>query len=247
MSLRTELVDGARVVVIGAGFIGLEVAATATGRGCDVTVLEGLPAPLVRALGATMGTAVAARARAQRRRRALRACRSPASRWPTAACAPWPSPTAARCPPTSCVVGIGVDPAGRLAGRQRCRAARRHRLRRGAVDRVPERVRRGDCARWPNLQFGCTTRRCASSTGRTPPSRAPPRRTTCSRRPPASRPMPYAPGAVLLERPVRQPHPVPRSGRRRRRRAGRGGRRRSRRPVRRAVRPRAAGSAASSA
>ena len=60
MTLRAELVDGARVVVIGAGFIGLEVAATARGRGCTVTVLEGLPAPLVRALGAEMGTAVAA-------------------------------------------------------------------------------------------------------------------------------------------------------------------------------------------
>ncbi|MFT3851811.1 MAG: FAD-dependent oxidoreductase [Ilumatobacteraceae bacterium] len=58
--LRPELVDGARVVVIGAGFVGLEVAATARGRGGDVTVLEGLPAPLVRALGAEMGAAVAA-------------------------------------------------------------------------------------------------------------------------------------------------------------------------------------------
>lgn len=47
-----------RVVVIGAGFIGLEVAATARRRGLDVTVLEGAPAPLIRALGAQMGTAV---------------------------------------------------------------------------------------------------------------------------------------------------------------------------------------------
>jgi NADPH-dependent 2,4-dienoyl-CoA reductase/sulfur reductase-like enzyme len=60
LGLRAELVDGARVVIIGAGFIGLEVAATARGRGCEVTVLEGLPAPLVRALGAEMGAAVAA-------------------------------------------------------------------------------------------------------------------------------------------------------------------------------------------
>jgi len=48
-----------RVVVIGAGFIGLEVAATARSRGLDVTVLEGAAAPLVRALGTEMGTAVA--------------------------------------------------------------------------------------------------------------------------------------------------------------------------------------------
>lgn len=47
-----------RVVVIGAGFIGLEVAATAHQRGLDVTVLEGAPAPLIRGLGDEMGRAV---------------------------------------------------------------------------------------------------------------------------------------------------------------------------------------------
>jgi NADPH-dependent 2,4-dienoyl-CoA reductase/sulfur reductase-like enzyme len=51
---------GAKLVIIGAGFIGLEVAATARKHGAEVTVLEGLPAPLVRALGAEMGRAVAA-------------------------------------------------------------------------------------------------------------------------------------------------------------------------------------------
>jgi NADPH-dependent 2,4-dienoyl-CoA reductase/sulfur reductase-like enzyme len=55
LALREELVDGRRVVVIGAGFIGLEVAATARGRGCEVTVLEGLEAPMIRGLGAEMG------------------------------------------------------------------------------------------------------------------------------------------------------------------------------------------------
>ena len=60
LDLRARLVDETtRVTVIGAGFIGLEVAATAKQRGCVVTVLEGAPAPLMRALGATLGTAVA--------------------------------------------------------------------------------------------------------------------------------------------------------------------------------------------
>ena len=59
MALREQLVPGARLVVIGAGFIGLEVAATARTRGADVTVLEGLASPLIRALGAQMGAAVA--------------------------------------------------------------------------------------------------------------------------------------------------------------------------------------------
>lgn len=63
LDLRARLSRGetpVRVVVIGAGFIGLEVAATARQLGCDVTVLEGAPAPLMRGLGAEMGTAVAA-------------------------------------------------------------------------------------------------------------------------------------------------------------------------------------------
>ncbi len=47
----------ARVVVIGAGFIGAEVAATARQRGLEVTVLEALPVPLARALGPEMGAA----------------------------------------------------------------------------------------------------------------------------------------------------------------------------------------------
>ena len=60
MHLRDLIADGtARVVVIGAGFIGLEVAATARQKGCTVTVLEGAPAPLIRGLGAEMGIAAA--------------------------------------------------------------------------------------------------------------------------------------------------------------------------------------------
>lgn len=59
-ALRAELHEGTRVVVIGAGFVGLEAAATATKRGAKVTVLEGLEAPLVRGLGAEMGAAIGA-------------------------------------------------------------------------------------------------------------------------------------------------------------------------------------------
>jgi NADPH-dependent 2,4-dienoyl-CoA reductase/sulfur reductase-like enzyme len=51
---------GKRVVVIGAGFIGLEVAATARQLDNEVIVLEGGPAPLIRGLGAEMGAAIGA-------------------------------------------------------------------------------------------------------------------------------------------------------------------------------------------
>lgn len=61
VALRSAVTaPGAKLVVIGAGFIGLEVAASARKLGAEVVVLEGLPAPLVRALGPAMGTAVAA-------------------------------------------------------------------------------------------------------------------------------------------------------------------------------------------
>ena len=58
-ALRDALAPDKNLVVIGAGFIGLEAAATAKTKGCNVTVLEGLPAPLIRGLGETMGRAVA--------------------------------------------------------------------------------------------------------------------------------------------------------------------------------------------
>lgn len=49
--LAPELAPGARVVVVGGGFIGCEVAATAVTLGCEVTVVEPLAAPLQRPLG----------------------------------------------------------------------------------------------------------------------------------------------------------------------------------------------------
>lgn len=55
VAVRAALEAGARTVVVGAGFIGSEVAASARKRGLDVTVVEALPTPLVRAVGETMG------------------------------------------------------------------------------------------------------------------------------------------------------------------------------------------------
>ncbi|HEY0643070.1 MAG TPA: FAD-dependent oxidoreductase, partial [Nocardioides sp.] len=56
MALRAELLNGLpRVVVIGAGFIGAEVASTAHRLGLHVTVVEALDVPLERQLGPEMG------------------------------------------------------------------------------------------------------------------------------------------------------------------------------------------------
>lgn len=62
-ALRSRLLEvgeGARVVVVGAGFIGAEVAATCAGLGCRVTVLEAMPVPLEPAVGQQIGGALGA-------------------------------------------------------------------------------------------------------------------------------------------------------------------------------------------
>jgi NADPH-dependent 2,4-dienoyl-CoA reductase/sulfur reductase-like enzyme len=59
-ALRGELAAGGRLVVIGGGFVGAEVASTAHGLGLDVTVVEAAPAPLAGPLGETMGGVVSA-------------------------------------------------------------------------------------------------------------------------------------------------------------------------------------------
>jgi NADPH-dependent 2,4-dienoyl-CoA reductase/sulfur reductase-like enzyme len=53
--LREQLHTGARVVVIGGGWIGSEVAATAVGIGCQVVVLDGARNPYARSLGPELG------------------------------------------------------------------------------------------------------------------------------------------------------------------------------------------------
>jgi len=54
-ALRARLVPGARVVVIGAGWIGCEVAASAREMGAEVDVIDPLSVPLERVLGSEVG------------------------------------------------------------------------------------------------------------------------------------------------------------------------------------------------
>jgi 3-phenylpropionate/trans-cinnamate dioxygenase ferredoxin reductase subunit len=55
--LRAELAPGARLAIVGAGFIGQEVAATALGLGlgAEVTMIEAMEVPLAPILGAELG------------------------------------------------------------------------------------------------------------------------------------------------------------------------------------------------
>ncbi|WP_307630610.1 NAD(P)/FAD-dependent oxidoreductase [Nocardia vaccinii] len=56
-AVRAGLDDHARTVVVGAGFIGSEVASAARKRGLNVTIVETQPTPLVRAVGRELGAA----------------------------------------------------------------------------------------------------------------------------------------------------------------------------------------------
>ena len=94
--LRAALRPGARVVIVGAGWIGLEVAAAARVAGAEVTVLEQAPAPLLAVLGPEMAAVfarlhvehgvdlrcgVTVRAVTVRRRAARRRARCPPISW----------------------------------------------------------------------------------------------------------------------------------------------------------------------
>jgi NADPH-dependent 2,4-dienoyl-CoA reductase/sulfur reductase-like enzyme len=59
-AIRAGLDARARTVIIGAGFIGSEVASAARARGLDATVIEARPTPLTRAVGPTLGRACTA-------------------------------------------------------------------------------------------------------------------------------------------------------------------------------------------
>ena len=231
LRLRPEIADGtARVVVIGAGFIGLEVAATARGRGCAVTVLEAAPAPLIRGLGAEMGAAVAGVHAADgievRSGVLVEQLEAGGVRLVGGE----------HLPADVIVVGVGVAPATEwlegsgleLRDGVVCDAA----LRAGPPASTPPAI----C---PGGRTSCSTRRCASSTGRTPPSRAPSPPATCSPTAAGDRPEPYAPVPFFWSDQGRQRVQfLGRGGTRGTGRRRRGRRRPSRRaPVPRPVRP----------
>jgi NADPH-dependent 2,4-dienoyl-CoA reductase/sulfur reductase-like enzyme len=57
--LKEALTPGAKVAVVGAGFIGSEVASTAVELGCDTTIIEMLPRPLARVFPEAIGDVLA--------------------------------------------------------------------------------------------------------------------------------------------------------------------------------------------
>ncbi|MFD9669430.1 NAD(P)/FAD-dependent oxidoreductase [Rhodococcus sp. NPDC059968] len=59
LALREDLHPGARLVVVGAGFLGCEIAAVARAQGLEVTLIDPFEVPMMRAIGARVGSVVA--------------------------------------------------------------------------------------------------------------------------------------------------------------------------------------------
>jgi NADPH-dependent 2,4-dienoyl-CoA reductase/sulfur reductase-like enzyme len=102
---------GSRLVIVGAGFVGCEVAATALGMGVEVSLVDPAPTPLFRALGGTVGriigdrllrAGVDLRVGTGARRREVGALRL--SDGSTIDC-------------DAVLVGVGIEPSGELMGR----------------------------------------------------------------------------------------------------------------------------------
>ncbi|HEX5495743.1 MAG TPA: FAD-dependent oxidoreductase [Mycobacteriales bacterium] len=112
--ISAELHDGARVVIIGAGWIGLEVAASARGRGAEVTVVEVAALPLQRVLGDEVATLFANLHRAKgvdlRLSTGLREFRGTDGRVSAVVL-----DDGTELPADAVVVGVGITPAVELA------------------------------------------------------------------------------------------------------------------------------------
>ena len=149
LALRDALLPGTRLAVVGAGWIGAELATAAAARGCQVTVVEAAAAPLAGALGGEVGCADRALVRGRREW----IC-GWASRWN-----PW-SLVGSRCP------AAGGWPAdlGRHRGRGPAAGGLAGRVRVGwsngvAVDgrlraSVPGVYAAGDCAAFVSGRYG---------------------------------------------------------------------------------------------
>ena len=145
--IAADLAAGGPVVVVGAGFIGAEVASSCRARGLAVTVIEPLAAPMARALGVEVGGVFAELHRAHGVELRLR--EGVAAIGGVGRVEEVVTSSGARIPAATVVVGVGVRPAdGWLDGSSLARAD-------GVVvdeyceTNLPGVYAAGDLARWP--------------------------------------------------------------------------------------------------
>ncbi len=114
--LRAELFPGRRLAIVGAGFVGTEVASTALARGADVTLVDSGRVPFERTLGTDVGCFLAEHYRAHgvdlrletRVTRLRRAC--------SGALESIVLTDGAELPCDTLLVAVGAEPAGDLLG-----------------------------------------------------------------------------------------------------------------------------------
>ena len=159
---------GGPLVVVGGGWIGLEVAAVARQAGLDVTVVEPLDQPLLRVLGAQVGGQVRRAAPGPRRGRADR-CGGDGHPRRGGRSRRSGSTDGTLVPAAAVVIGVGIRPLTSWP-RRRADGGRRYRRRRHAADVGSERSGRPETS--PARRTTGPGGGCGSSTSPTPPIRA---------------------------------------------------------------------------
>ncbi len=160
MAIRPLLSDGRHLGILGAGFIGLEIAASARARGCNVTVIEFTDRALARAVPAE----VAAEVVAEHRSRGVEFV------WGEAVVETRPAGGGTRVRLThgavrhfdALVVGIGAAPAVELAVAAGIEVENGIRLDDRLRSSSPDVFAAGDCASFPHPLFSSTRIRLES-------------------------------------------------------------------------------------
>jgi 3-phenylpropionate/trans-cinnamate dioxygenase ferredoxin reductase subunit len=152
--LRRELAPGRRLVVIGAGMIGFELAATAAGRGMAVTVVEALPRAMERVASGELAGYLTAEQRRNGVTVLLDRTVSALRAGPSGRVASVDLEDGERLPADLVVVAVGVVPDDRLA-RDAGLATGNGVLVDGLLrSSDPAVFAIGDCARYPCAQAG---------------------------------------------------------------------------------------------
>jgi 3-phenylpropionate/trans-cinnamate dioxygenase ferredoxin reductase component len=157
-ALHSALPLARRVLVIGAGFIGLEFAASAREHGCDVTVLEYAPRPMGRAVTRTTADWFAAAHRKSGVH--LRVGEGIASfeAGPNGHVAAAVSTAGVVYKTDLVVVGIGVEPNDGLAAESGLHTENGVTVDESLRTSDPRILAVGDCANFPNIHTGTRTR-----------------------------------------------------------------------------------------
>lgn len=157
-ALHRELATARNVVVIGAGFIGLEFAAAAHAQGCSVTVLEFAPRPMGRALTPTTAEWFARKHQDNGIQLRLNEGINHFDAGPDGRVGAAVSTAGIAYPADLVVVGIGVVPNDGIAARAGLRTENGILVDATLRTSDPSILAIGDCASYPSVHTGTTSR-----------------------------------------------------------------------------------------